>query len=154
MPTRYEALLFVHVLAVVVWVGGAIMHLALMALARRSGEREHMLWLLRYDDRLGPLLYVPAALVVLGAGVGLTLEGPWSFGEGWIVAGLVLLGVAFVGGAAFFIPAGARLRRLVAAEGETAEVTQRHMHLIERVALLDLLVLVAAIYVMTVKPGL
>ena len=154
MPTVYEALLFVHVLAAVTWVGGALMHVALMSLARRSGEREHMVWLLRYDDRLGPLLYLPAGLVVLAAGIGLTLEGPWQFDDGWIIAGLVLFGLALFGGAAFFIPAGRRLHRAAAAHGETSDEVMRLVQLIERVAVVDLLVLVAAIYVMTAKPGL
>lgn len=154
MPTLYEALLFLHVIGAIVWIGGAVMHVALMQLAERSGNRAEMLRLLGYDDRLGPLLYVPAGLIVLLAGIGLVLEGGWEWGQGWIIAGLVLFGVALVGGAAYFIPAGKRLRRTVASDGEESEAVGRLIVEIERVALLDLVVLLAAVYVMTAKPGL
>jgi uncharacterized membrane protein len=154
MPTLYEALLFLHVIGAIVWIGGAVMHVALMQLAERSGNRAEMVRLLGYDDRLGPLLYVPAGLIVLLAGIGLVLEGGWEWGQAWIVAGLVLFGVALVGGAAYFIPAGKRLQRAVASDGEESEAVGRLIVEIERVALLDLVVLLAAVYVMTAKPGL
>lgn len=154
MPTLYEALLFLHILAAIAWIGGAIMHVVLMELAKRSGGREDMVMLLRYDDRLGPIFYVPMGLIVLLAGIGLVLEGDWGWDQPWIIAGLVLLGVAYLGGAAFFIPAGRRLNRAVEAEGATSEAAMRMAHGIERVAKLDLLLLLAAVYVMTAKPGL
>jgi uncharacterized membrane protein len=154
MPTLYEALLFAHVVGAIVWIGGAAMHLALMQLAKRSGSRADMLKLLGYDDRLGPVLYIPAGLLVLLAGIGLVLEGGWEWDQGWIIAGLVLLGVAFVGGAAYFLPAGKRLQRALASHGEESEAVGRIIVEIERVALIDLVLLLAAVYVMTAKPGL
>jgi uncharacterized membrane protein len=147
-------LLFVHIVAAIVWIGGAAMHIALMALAKRSGTRADMLKLLSYDDRLGPILYVPAGLAVLLAGVGLVLEGDWGWDQPWIIAGLILLAAAFVGGAAYFIPAGKRLQRALASGGEDSEAVGRIIVEFERVAKLDLLVLLAAVYVMTAKPGL
>jgi uncharacterized membrane protein len=154
MPTLYEALLFVHIVGAIVWIGGAVMHLALMQLAKRSGSRADMVKLLGYDDRLGPVLYVPAGLVVLLAGIGLVLEGGWEWDQGWIIAGLVLLGVAYVGGAAYFLPAGKRLQRALASDGEESEAVERIVVEIERVAKLDLVILLAAVYVMIAKPGL
>ena len=154
MPTLYEALLFLHIVGAIAWIGGATAHIALMAVAKRSEGRETLVTLLRLDDRLGPVFYLPAGLVVLLAGIGLVLEGDWGFDQGWVIAGLVLLGLAYVGGAAYFIPAGRRLHRIVESEGATSDAAMRHVAQIERVAVVDLLVLLAAVYVMVAKPGL
>lgn len=154
MPTLYEALLFAHILGAVVWIGGATMHVALVTLAKRSGNREDIVKLVGWDDRLGLPLYVPAALVVLLAGIGLVEEGGWGWDQPWVIAGLVLLGVAVIGGAAFYLPTGKRIREAVAEEGPESLRAARLIDNLERVARLELLLFLAAIYVMTTKPGL
>jgi uncharacterized membrane protein len=154
VPTLYEALLFLHIVGAIAWIGGATAHIALMAVAKRSERPETLITLLRLDDRLGPVLYVPAGLLVLLGGIGLVLEGDWGFDQGWVIAGLVLLGLAYFGGAAYFIPAGKRLHRVAESEGPTSDAAMRLVAQIERVAMVDLLVLLAAVYVMVAKPGL
>jgi uncharacterized membrane protein len=150
--TLYEALLFVHVFAAVLWIGSATLHVVLMQLARRSGEREQMLTLMRYDDRLGPTYYLPLALIALGAGIGLVLEGDWGFDRSWVIAGLALFAIALIVGLAFFIPAGKRLNEAVEAHGPKSDQAFAVVRQVEVVATLDLLLLYAAIFVMTVKP--
>ena len=151
--TLYELLLFVHVGAAILWVGGAAMHLALISLARRLRDRSQQLVLLRYDDMLGLRLYIPAALVVLAAGVALVLEGNWDWGQAWIVLGLVIFGLAFVFGVAFFLPQGKRLQAAVAEHGAEASETGAVMNRIFGAAWVDLALLFAAVFVMTTKPG-
>ena len=148
----YEFLLFVHVLGAIAWVGGALAVLVVLELARRSGDRAHAIRALHYDDRMGPIYYIPSALVVLGAGVGLVLEGPWSFGDGWVMAGLALLVAAFAVGAAFFLPAGKRLAAAVDAHGAASDEAAVQVDRIRVVAWADLALLVAAVFVMTTKP--
>jgi uncharacterized membrane protein len=154
VPTLYEALLFAHILGAVVWIGGAAMHVALVALAKRSGNREDVVKLVGWDDRLGLPVYVPAALLVLLAGIGLVEEGGWGWDQPWVIAGLVLIGVAIIGGAAFYIPTGRRIQEAVAEEGPGSERAARLIDNLERVARLELLLFATAIYVMTAKPGL
>ncbi len=153
MPSLYEALLFLHVAAAVVWIGGATMHLALIGLAYRTGTPEDRVRLLEYDDRLGLPLYIPSALVVLGAGIGLVVDGPWSWSDGWVVAGLGIFAAALALGIGFFLPQGARLRSAVEAAGAGSEAVQRIVRRIEIVAILDVALLFAAVFVVTTKPG-
>jgi uncharacterized membrane protein len=148
----YEPLLFVHVLAAVAWVGGALVVVVVLEVARRSGDRAHVVRMLHYDDRLGPIYYIPAALLVVAAGVGLVLEGPWSFGDGWVLAGIGLLVAAFAVGVAFFLPAGKRLNAAVAAHGAESDEAAARVDRIRTVAWADLALLVAAVFVMTTKP--
>jgi uncharacterized membrane protein len=148
----YEFLLFVHVLAAIAWVGAALAVLVVLELARRSGDRAHAVRALHYDDRMGLVYYIPATLLVLAAGIGLVFEGPWSFSDGWVVAGLVLLGAAFAVGAAFFLPAGKRLGAAVAAHGAESDEVAAEVDRIRLVAWADFALLVAAVFVMTTKP--
>ncbi len=148
----YEFLLFVHVLAAAVWVGALVFFVFLLEVALRSDDRSLILRMIEYDDRLAPILYIPAVILVLTAGVGLVLDGPWSFTDGWVIAGIVLLLSAFVLGVGFFLPAAKRLRAAVDSAGvESAEVASQ----LGRYRLLswaDAATLVVAVFVMTVKP--
>ena len=148
----YELLLFVHVLAAIAWVGGALVVLVVLEVARRSGDRAHVVKALHYDDRLGPIYYIPAVLILLGAGVGLVWEGPWSFDDGWVLAGIGLLVAAFAVGLALFLPAGKRLNAAVAAHGPESDEAAAEVDRIRAVAWGDFALLVAAVFVMTTKP--
>ncbi len=148
----YELLLFLHVLGAVAWVGGALVGLVIFEVARRSGDRAHVLQMLHYDDRLAPIYYIPAALIVLAAGIGLVLEGPWSFGDGWVLAGIGLLVAAFAVGLAFFLPAGKRLGEAVSGHGVDSDQVAAALDRIRVITWADLALLVAAIFVMTTKP--
>jgi uncharacterized membrane protein len=150
--TLYELLLFLHVLAAVVWVGAVIFFAVVLELALRADDRSLLLRLIAYDDRLGPIFYIPAVLVVLAAGVGLVLEGPWSFGDGWVVAGLALLLAAFALGIVFFMPTAKRLHAAVAAGGVESSEAVGELHSYRTLTWIDAGLLVAAVFVMTVKP--
>ena len=148
----YELLLFVHVLAAIAWVGGVLVVLVTLEVARRSGDRAHVVKALHYDDRLGLIFYVPAALLVLAAGAGLVLEGPWSFGDGWVLAGLGLLVASFAVGFAFFLPFGKRLAAAVEAHGAESDTVAAEVDRIRLVTWVDIALLAAAVFVMTTKP--
>jgi len=150
--TLYELLLFVHVLAAAAWFGAVAFVVLVMELALRSGDRNALLRLIEYDDRLAPILYIPAVILVLTAGIGLVFDGPWSFGDGWIIAGLCLLVAVFVLGVGFNLPAAKRVRSAVEATGvESAEVRAR-LQSFRMLSWIDLVLLVAAVFVMTTKP--
>ncbi len=150
--TRYELLLFVHVLAAAAWVGAVFFVVLVFELALRSADRDWLLKLTEYDDRLAPILYIPAVLLVLTAGIGLVLDGPWNFGDGWVLAGLGLLVSVFVLGVGFIVPAGRRVKAAVKEGGvESAEFHAR-LQVFRALSWLDLGLLVVAMFVMTTKP--
>jgi uncharacterized membrane protein len=142
----------VHVLAAIAWVGGALVVLVTLEVARRSGDRAHVVRALHYDDRLGLIYYVPAALILLAAGIGLVFEGPWSFGDGWVLAGIGLLVVTLAVGFAFFLPFGKRLSAAVDAYGPDSDQAAAEVDRIRAIAWGDLGLLIAAVFVMTTKP--
>lgn len=147
----YELLLFVHVIAAAAWFGAALLSLVLVELAMRSGDTGGVLKLGEYEDRVANVLFIPAALLVLGAGIALVLDGPWSFGDGWVGAGLGLLLAVFVLGIALIVPAGKRLKELAAA-GAPEEEIRAQIRRVRMLSWIDIPLLTAAFFVMTTKP--
>ena len=150
--TLYEALLFVHVLAAAVWVGAVIFFAFVLELALRSNDRSLLLRLIAYDDRLAPILYIPAVILVLAAGTGLVLDGPWSFRDGWVIAGLALLLSALALGLAFFLPTAKRLRAAVDRAGVESSDATHQLRTYRTLTWIDAGILIAAVFVMTAKP--
>lgn len=164
--SRYELFLFLHVIAAAAWFGAALLSMALLELASRAGERS---WLVRFgefDDSLAKVLFIPAALVTLVAGLVLVFDGPWSFGDdGWVTGGLILLVAIFVLGVGLIVPTGQRLTEAAkSALAPPAELEAPAVDLddksdlaalIRRLRLLswvDVSLLAIVIFLMTVKP--
>jgi uncharacterized membrane protein len=123
-----------------------------LELALRQGDRTLLLRLIEYDDKLAPIFYIPAVLLVLAAGIGLVLDGPWGFGDGWVVAGIILLVGAFVVGVGFVLPVSKRLHTAVADSGPESAATGAALARFRTLTWIDAAVLVAAVFVMTAKP--
>jgi len=150
--TLYELLLFVHVLAAAAWVGAVVFVVLVTELALRSNDRSTLVKLVDYDERLAPLLYIPAVLLTLAAGIGLVFDGPWSFGDGWILAGIVLLVATFILGVGLIVPASKKLAAAVEGAGVEAEDARARLQVLRALTWIDLGLLVAAVFVMTTKP--
>lgn len=150
--TLYEFLLFVHVLAAAAWFGAALLSLVLVELAARAGDRAGVFKIGEYEERLSTLLYIPSSLIVLIAGIALTVDGPWSFtADGWVIAGLAIFAAVLVLGIAFFVPAGKKLKEL-AMTGAPNDQVDAQIGKLRMLSVIDVALLVVAIFFMTVKP--
>lgn len=69
MMELHEWLLFLHILAAIVWVGGAFVLSAVIARANRDPDRSVVARLAHDLDWVGPRLITPAAIAVIGLGV-------------------------------------------------------------------------------------
>lgn len=150
--TLYELLLFVHVLAAATWVGGAVMLKVQSARALKS-DPNRAAELALETERVGTTVLMPASIALLVAGLWLVFEGDWGFGPLWIKLGLGIYLVSAVAGAVFLGPLYKQVGELRAERGPgDAEVTAR-LERISTLSWIDLTLLVAAVFVMTVKPG-
>lgn len=150
--TLQELLLFVHVLAAAVWVGGSVMlkvqsGRALKADPNRAAE------LALETSQVGTALLMPASIVLLIAGLWLVFEGDYGFEPLWVKLGLGIYVVSAVAGAAFLGPLYKQVGELRAERGPGDAGVQQRLQRISMVSNIDLVLLVAAIFVMTVKPG-
>lgn len=104
-------------------------------------------------ERVGTTLLMPASIVLLVAGLWMVFEGDWGFGPLWVKLGLGIYVVSAVAGAVFLGPLYKQVGQLRAERGPgDAEVTAR-LKRISDLSWIDLVLLVAAVFVMTVKPG-
>jgi uncharacterized membrane protein len=149
-PEIYDWLLFVHIVAAMVWVGGLAGLLLNGVLALRSGDESRFVRTLRV---YGPALLMPAAILVLAFGIWLVLDtDAWSFGQGWVDAGLGLLVAAVLLGAIFLSRTGLAAERAVEA-GDSAAARAALRRWAYGIAAI-LVLLVVATWDMVMKPGL
>ena len=149
--TLYELLLFVHIVAAMVWVGGGILLTILAVRVDRSEDMGFRLRFSRASAVIGPVAGT-AAIVVLAMGVAMVVQNDaWSLSQTWIWLALVLFAIsAFVGGG-YFGRAGKRIdAALEANDVERANLLTRQMR---RVSTVDLTVLLVVVWLMVAKPG-
>lgn len=147
----FQILLFIHVVAVIAWIGGALMHLALMGLARRDDDPGQQVKLIQLDGRLAPIVYIPGSLTVLITGVAMILTGGISWGEPWISVGLVVWVAAFLLGILFYVPQAKRLEEALEAGNPGTPEVERRIATLERVSWAEIPVLLFVVFAMTTK---
>ena len=116
--TWYEFFLFLHIAMAVIWVGGAFF-LQILAL-RVMGTRDEARMAAFAGDAevLGMRIFAPSSVLLLLAGVGLVLNGDWSWSEPFIGIGLVVWLISFL--------AGRRLPRPFIGPDQGGNRRQRH----------------------------
>jgi uncharacterized membrane protein len=151
--TLYDWLKFVHVLAAMIWVGGLLAVGVLAIQVLRSRDRDAIARLVGSLGVIGPLVFAPAMITVLGLGIWLVVDSDaWDFGQTWIWLALTLFAAAFLVGAIFQSRAAISAQRAATA-GDDGEAVRQ----LRRWAwgmLLILLLLVVVTWDMVIKPGL
>jgi uncharacterized membrane protein len=148
----YNWLLFAHILAAMVWVGGAVVLMALSILTLRGRDPQAVARFVSTLPVLGPAVLAPATVGVVGFGVWLVLDSEtWDFGQAWIVIALALFAVAFLTGAAFQSRSAQSAERAVE-RGDDAEALRQLTRWVRGYALILGLLLVMA-WDMVFKPG-
>ncbi len=136
----YEALLFLHVASVIVWVGAG----TTLALLGLNGELRQRVG--EIGEWLGPRAFGPAALGALAFGLALVGDGHWTFRPLWIDLGLGAFALSVVLNAGVRAPLMRRLRQ----GGEAAARAGRRLALLPRLELTGLYLAVAD---MVAKPS-
>jgi uncharacterized membrane protein len=149
--TLYEVLLFVHIVAVAVWVGGSIMLAFISNRIERTGDAAFRARFAKEAGIVGPVIGVSAALV-LASGIWMVVESEAiELSQLWVWLGLSLFGVSIVVGAAYFGPASGRIQR--ALEEGRIEEANRGAKTFDLVSRLDLLLLLVILGLMVFKPA-
>jgi uncharacterized membrane protein len=148
----YEILLFLHIFAAIVWIGGGIMLLFLSAWGEQTRNAAFMQGLGASSEWLAQRLFIPSSLAALVFGILLTIEGPWTFDTLWIDLGFVGFALSFLTGILFLKPEGDRIGRAIAAHGPESPEAQHHLHRIGVVHRVESVILVLVVGAMTIKP--
>lgn len=148
----YKILVFIHVFAAIVWVGGAFYFQVKIAQLQRAEDMQGFLQLGRDAEHFGQRLFMPASVVVLLAGIAMVWYGPYAF-EPWIALSLAGIVATALTGSLFLGPQGGRIAALAGEKGiDDPEVAAARDRLI-LVARIDYMVLVAVVGLMVFKPG-
>ena len=147
----YDYLMFAHVLAAMVWLGGWAILGLLAAQALRQGDLAALARFAATIRFIGPRLLAPATILVAGLGVWLVLDSHhWHFGQLWIELAIGL----FV--AVLAVGAGSQSRAAIGAERAIAEAkpdqASRRIRQWAWGSMLIVVLLIVATWDMTVKP--
>jgi uncharacterized membrane protein len=151
----YDVVLFVHVLAVVLAFGVVFAYPLLEAYIGRTSPGD-LVVLHRSQVFLTRRLVTPAMVVVLAAGLYLALDR-YSLGDPWISSTFTILVVLFGLVGAVLTPTEKRLAELAEADRRSgsgpSEAYEAQSRKHAMFGGLSLLLIVVAIFLMTVKPG-
>jgi uncharacterized membrane protein len=146
--TWYELLLFVHLSAAVIWLGGGFMFQVYGAVVRRGGDKAELAQFAGRAGVLGERMFVPASLIVVLTGVGLMLEGNWEWEQLWVVFGLIAFAASFFNGLLLISPTAKKVP-VVGPTTPEGQVLIVRLFVILRT---ELAVLFTIVLAMTAKP--
>jgi uncharacterized membrane protein len=149
----YEALKSIHVLAAVIWVGGAVTVQFFAVLAERSSNPARMELLAKDAEWIGQHVFFPVSLIVLASGIWAVIEGSWSFGDLWVLWGLGGAAFSAIVGASFLGPESGRIGLLINERGGADSEVQRRLSRIFLISRIEMTILLSVVLVMVIKPG-
>jgi uncharacterized membrane protein len=153
-PGSYQVYKAIHVLAVVVWVGGDITLTTLGIVFERRSDGPTLAALGKMGAWVGTRIYTPALFVVLAFGAAMMQKGNWDWwGVFWIDFALVGWTIAALVGVGFVGPELGRIDEAAQKFGpESAEVAGRVQRLF-LVFRFDTAILILIVIDMVAKPS-
>lgn len=147
----YLILKLLHVVAAILWVGGASIMTLLVIVLERRGDDEATLGTTAHLSLLGNRVFLPLSLFVIATGLPMAWLGGWGLQAWTVLATLIVVLTAGLGGAVL----GPTLDRAVhewKVEGDTPKAIATGRRLL-RLVKLDLGAQFAIISLMVLKPG-
>ncbi len=157
MITSYTLFKFLHVVSVIVWVGGIGTLTVLYTQLSRLQDRATLLALLRTSGFVGRVLTGPAAALTLIAGIVTAVSVGLDFGMLWLTWGFIGILASIVWGATFVRMTVAAIEKLLKAELEAELADSGPLQRLQRRLtlgnLVNLLILLSTVAVMVFKPA-
>lgn len=146
----YELALFVHIVGVVVWLGGNVMLLLLSRSALAAGP-DKSLEFFGMADKAANHVFPPIGILVLLSGLYMTID-VWAFSDPFISVGLATIVLALFTGIFYYSREGKQIDAVAAERGAAdAEVVARigrHTNITR----FEVLLLTAVVLLMVLKP--
>jgi hypothetical protein len=149
----YLGIVFIHIFAAIIWVGGAFTFQLRIAELRKANDTAGFLQLGQDAERIGQRVFMPASIVVLLAGIAMVWYSPAYSFKLWIALALVGIVATSLVGALYLGPQGGKFAKLAQERGvEDPGVVAARDRLI-LVSRIDYAVLVLIVLDMVFKPG-
>lgn len=151
-PNSYTIYKALHVIAIVIWVGGDVTLTTAGIVFERRGDADTLATLGKVGSWVGVRVYTPAAFAAFAFGVALMGQGVWDWSQVWIVLGLAGWAIATGVGVLFVGPELGRIDRAAAVHGPGSEEVARRVRRLFTVFRFDTVLLILIVLDMTVKP--
>jgi uncharacterized membrane protein len=152
-PDSYSIYKALHVVAVVIWVGGDVTLTTVGIVFERRGDGETLASLGKIGAWVGTRIYTPALFAVLAFGIALVEKGNLGWNTFWIDFALVGWAIAASVGVLFVGPELGRIDRAAQQHGpDSAEVGRRVKRLFT-IFRFDTVLLLLIVLDMTAKPS-
>jgi uncharacterized membrane protein len=152
-PDSYQVYKALHVIAIVVWVGGDITLTTLGIVFERRRDAETLAVLGKIGAWIGIHVYTPALFAVFGLGVALIEKAGWPWDVFWIDFGLAGWAVAATVGVGFVGPELGRIDTLAGQLGPESEEVRRRVRRLFAIFRFDTALLILIVLDMTAKPS-
>lgn len=152
--TLAEVLTFIHVVAVIVWIGGSFIIGLLIERSERSRDEAGVKNLLRESDFIGKAVFNPAGVITLAAGIWLVIElDGVEFSEAWISIGFAGIALGAVLGMAFYPKAIAGALAAIEEDGLLGNAALARLRRLRLVSSIGWVLLIVVVWAMIFKPG-
>ena len=151
-PSSYDVFKALHVISIVIWVGGDVTLTTLGLVFERRRDGEALAQLGKLGAWIGVHVYTPALFAVLGFGIALMEKGEWPWDLFWVDFALVGWTIAALVGVGFVGPELGRIDRAAREHGPESEEVRRRVKRLFAVFRFDTALLVLIVLVMTAKP--
>ncbi len=141
-----------HVLAAIIWIGGALMIQIYAFVILRERDPHRMAWFSRATEKIGMRTFLPSSLILVVLGFVLVQQAGWAW-KFWLVFGLVLWAASFVNGAAFIGPESGRIAALIEERGGVDDVVHARIERILLASRVEAVILALVAMDMVLKPG-
>jgi uncharacterized membrane protein len=149
-----NTLKFVHIVAAITWVGGAIFFQLNSTRLRHANDPARLAAFAKDIEFWGARLFSVASATVLIVGVIMVIYSPaWSFSDTWIWLALVGFGVTFLTGLLVLGPTSGKLGRMIDARPPDDPELQAGIKRIFAISRVDLVVILLVVADMVFKPG-
>ena len=152
MDTLYLLLKFIHVAAIIVWVGGIFALTVLNARSAGSGDAATQAAMGRLSEYFGSVAIGPAMIIAVLAGIATAWRIGFPFSSLWIVWGLI--GFVLSGALIGFIGRTARQFGELPQEGDQAARGEVIRSRLLTLNVLNILILASVVWAMIFKPTL
>jgi uncharacterized membrane protein len=149
----YDFLLTVHVLTVILWVGGGVTLHILIRRALKLTDRQQLHERFIEYEWLGNRFYPIFSLILIISGVFLVDEAGFEFDETFITLGFVGWTISFLIGIGFYGREGKKREAIAQAEGVDSASVLASANRTAMVNSFELLILLLVVVDMTTKPG-
>jgi uncharacterized membrane protein len=150
--TRYDAYLFVHIAAVIVWLGAGVLIQILAARADNARDDEGLARLFTEIGVLATRLFIPSSAVVGVFGILMVVDGPWSFDQLWVTLGLIGFIATFFTGKAVLDARAQKIAAKIERDGGVTPASVVDIRQMLAIARIDTVVLYVVVFDMVVKP--